>query len=708
MNEPRVAVAANFEHVGKLAANDTRWGAFNGAFKNVVWPVSRLFEHIRAGKAFTTQHRRYRKAENFLKGQAICLDFDTEDEKSSFEHLLTNSFIRNSAYALYTTASHRPEAPRTRVLFVMDRPTEDRGQYTELAEALVYHFGLADEKCKDACRVWFGALDCEIQVLGNVLTWDTATTQMVLPLRAKKEAEAKKREQERRKREEERARRLAKGLEANEAQIAAYAMKVLEGETRELANTRLGNRHKELLGASIKLGGLLKADWLPAHLLREEEVWQELTWAAEQNGLLAEDGEDNIEQTIRDGIAYATPREEPIWRMEERKESRPAPPEPPAPPPYDPWTGERYKPSANGHKPTFRLYTMADMWDQQEGVQRAWGGWILQNNITLIGGVSNVGKSPLLLAIVAGFLRGQWPDGTMVPPSMKGRNVVYCIPEGYGEQTELLLDWGFEREEIARRVFMPALPTPGAEEVPNYVFKLDAGGGMEVLRYYCEQTDPALIVIDGLRAAMSGEESSSQDVDRFFSPLVQLTAKHSASLLLSHHLTKGSESASRDGAIPSLDWFRGSGHIVAACRSAWIVDQPNPMNLEQRRITLVKAAAGPKGQMMAFEMADPAHGLTFLSDVPKAPPKSKKEAAERFILQMLREEPMSHDELWRRCQEEPGLDCSEATFRDARVELSNSHRIVQVIHGRTYLWTLPGPPEPEAAPWMEGFEEVPF
>lgn len=348
--------------------------------------------------------------------------------------------------------------------------------------------------------------------------------------------------------------------------------------------------------------------------------------------------------------------------------------------------------------PAFRIYSITELWDHQAGVQKAWGGWMLMNNITLIGGVPSVGKSPLLLALAAGYLRGLWPDGTPVPAEMAGRSVIYMLPEGYGEQTEILLNWGFTREELAQRIFIPALPTPGAPEQPTYTFKLDQGQGMELLHYYCQQTNPALIIIDGLRAAMTGEESASGDVDRFYSPLVQLTRQYNAATVLSHHLTKGSETASREGTLPSMDWFRGSGHITSIPRSAWIVDQPDPTNLEMRRITLVKAAAGPKGQMMAFRMGDPADGVHFEQAIPLPPPRNKKEAARRFILQMLRRGPLTHEELWQAAQQE-GVDCSAATFRDARVELSGESKIVASASGHggglAVRWSIPGLPDPQ-------------
>lgn len=338
--------------------------------------------------------------------------------------------------------------------------------------------------------------------------------------------------------------------------------------------------------------------------------------------------------------------------------------------------------------PALKLFSITDMWATQAGIQKAWGGWMLMNNITLIGGVPSVGKSVLMLSIVAGYLRGEWCDGTPVPDSLKGRSVVYCLPEGFGEQTELFTKWGLDPAMLGSRVFIPAVPTPGNPDMPNYIFKLDTEEGRKALEFYCEQVKPGLVVVDGLRAAMSGEESSSGDCEKFLTPFVSLANRYNCVVLMSHHLTKGKEKASQDGEMPTSDWFRGSGHLLAACRSAWIVDQPDFNHLSQRRITLVKASSGPKGLQMAYEMDDPIDGLRFTKSIPMPPPKNKKETARRFVLQMLRRGKMTHDELYRASQSE-GLDISEATFRDARVELSNEHKIIQIVEGKVYYWALP-------------------
>lgn len=323
---------------------------------------------------------------------------------------------------------------------------------------------------------------------------------------------------------------------------------------------------------------------------------------------------------------------------------------------------------------------LSEVWNLQGSARLVWEGWMEAGLITLIGGVPNVGKSPLLLSIVAGYLRGEWPDGTPVPDFFAGRDVVYYLPEGFASQTRFLRDWGLD-EATVNRVHVPFLPGVGSDPKPDFAFSLDEIG-LPRLQAVCEQAKPALIVIDGLRAAMVGEESSSTDVKTFYEPLIQLAHQYDAVVLITHHLTKGAETRSRTGELPSMDWFRGSGDLLRPCRSAWIVDRPNPADLHTRRITLVKAAEGPQQVTKAFHMVAPADGITFGATIPLPPAATKKEEASRFYLDMLvMDGPLTHEEVVQAASE-AGLDFSAETLRQARLDLSRENKIVAVPEGR--------------------------
>jgi len=172
------------------------WRIFNAQFVNLDLPAQHLPEQIRTGFAYTAQHSNYRKADNFICAQHVGLDFDTGDERSSFEHLLQDDFIRNSAYFLHSTASHTDEKPRSRVVFVLDKPIYDVAKYALLTEAFAETYktnGFADPSCKDPVRLFFGAENCRIKFLGNTMPLTTAAG-IVIPYKEKKQKQYSERQ----------------------------------------------------------------------------------------------------------------------------------------------------------------------------------------------------------------------------------------------------------------------------------------------------------------------------------------------------------------------------------------------------------------------------------------------------------------------------------------------------------------------------------
>ena len=154
----------------KIPQGSPFWKRFNGSFENRDVTPLELAILIHEGHAFTTWHKdNWRSSANFILGQHIALDFDTEREDSSIPTLLQSSFISRYASILYTTSSHRPEAPRARVVFLLDKPIYYAENYAQAASALVWTFERADQQCKDVCRSWYGSMGCEYTLLDNVL-----------------------------------------------------------------------------------------------------------------------------------------------------------------------------------------------------------------------------------------------------------------------------------------------------------------------------------------------------------------------------------------------------------------------------------------------------------------------------------------------------------------------------------------------------------
>ena len=179
-------VSINRQYQGKppenvLESDETFWRRFNGGFKNHIITISQFMREVSQGHAFSTMVKGYRKKTNFICGQHIGLDFDTEDYQSSFKGLMENEYIAKYAHFMYSTPSSTPDAPRTRVVFILPEPVYNNEEYTDLAKYTVKSFGVNDTKCNDPCRIFYGSRDCEFNYIGNFLPVNVAKELFVEP-----------------------------------------------------------------------------------------------------------------------------------------------------------------------------------------------------------------------------------------------------------------------------------------------------------------------------------------------------------------------------------------------------------------------------------------------------------------------------------------------------------------------------------------------
>ena len=175
MTDPTYRIAVStwaLDH--KLAPGAPEWSAFNASFTNQSLTPFDFAHAIYDGHPFTTWHaNNWRTSANYVCGQHLGLDFDAGDQTSTLPALLSNPFIHRHANILYTTPSHTPEAPRARVVFLLDTPIMQATNYALAAAALLWLFGTADRQCKDAARFFYGSMRCEMEMFDNVLSLAT-------------------------------------------------------------------------------------------------------------------------------------------------------------------------------------------------------------------------------------------------------------------------------------------------------------------------------------------------------------------------------------------------------------------------------------------------------------------------------------------------------------------------------------------------------
>lgn len=155
-------IAFNKMATGKLPQGDSRWGEFNDSFVNREMDVVDICNEIYTGHAYTTWHNGRRKTENFVAGQHIAIDMDTEDKRSSIDTLRNHELVKLYGGIIHTTPSHTEQAPRSRVIFLLDEPIPTAAGYTAATTFLMSQFDGNDTVCKDAVRFFYGAKDCDL------------------------------------------------------------------------------------------------------------------------------------------------------------------------------------------------------------------------------------------------------------------------------------------------------------------------------------------------------------------------------------------------------------------------------------------------------------------------------------------------------------------------------------------------------------------
>jgi hypothetical protein len=158
-------LAVNRSHRGKLPKDATpgQWAAFNDAFVTCELSPQEIADEIRAGHAIAAVHDGRRKRANWQLCQHIGIDLD--DGSLDWDDVVNHPLVEQYAAIVHTTASHRPDAPRMRVLFLLEEPIEDADTYASIVGCFLRAFSTADPLCKDASRLFFGAPDCSLLLM---------------------------------------------------------------------------------------------------------------------------------------------------------------------------------------------------------------------------------------------------------------------------------------------------------------------------------------------------------------------------------------------------------------------------------------------------------------------------------------------------------------------------------------------------------------
>jgi hypothetical protein len=205
-----------------LPPGEKRWARYNSSFGEEEHTAWSLLREITQGYSFSAvlggcqglccgnwcsglEHQKmpghcgrphgYRRNQHFVSAQFIALDFDTGDEQSTFRYLLGQPLIAQHGSCLYTTLSHTPDHPKTRVVFITDAPIIDPDHYRRAKRAVMAQLPWGDASVHDPARLFYGSLPEQGQAhyVGKVLPLEVVD-QVIEAQRSELESEQPRRE----------------------------------------------------------------------------------------------------------------------------------------------------------------------------------------------------------------------------------------------------------------------------------------------------------------------------------------------------------------------------------------------------------------------------------------------------------------------------------------------------------------------------------
>jgi AAA domain len=217
-----------------------------------------------------------------------------------------------------------------------------------------------------------------------------------------------------------------------------------------------------------------------------------------------------------------------------------------------------------------------------------WKGYLATGKIALLDGDPAMGKSLLMLDLIARLSRGAaMPDGSIPPQPLTSMLI---------SAEDDLADTILPRAQAANADLSRLIVPDFGDQLPRLPHDIPA------LEESIVEHHVKLVVIDPLMAFLPPNVTASVDqcVRQALSPLATIAIRHNCAIKFVRHLTKRQ---------PSRAIHRGQGSmgIVAAARTAWFV-APNPSDPDGRVLTVSKSNVGRQPPALGFRVVESPSG----------------------------------------------------------------------------------------------------
>lgn len=226
---------------------------------------------------------------------------------------------------------------------------------------------------------------------------------------------------------------------------------------------------------------------------------------------------------------------------------------------------------------------------EPESVTWLWRDWIAKKKLQILAGPPGMAKTTIALAFAATVsVGGRWPDGS---PCAQGHVLIWTGEDGI-EDTLLprLIAMGADRSRIH---FVMGRREDGKEVA------FDPATDMPLLMAAAEQIpDVALMILDPVVSAVAGDSHKNTEVRRALQPVVDMAAAAGMGVLGITHFSKGSQKNDPVERVTGSIAFGAVARVVLAAQKVKSIDG------DAGRFALVRAKSnlGPGGGGFAYSV----------------------------------------------------------------------------------------------------------